>query len=705
MRRVGSGRKIKHDLEPYLRNTGVIRTGKNKGVGDDEKHTIEKLLEKSLGVGEESLPIDLEFDDRDFKRAPNFVEFLSSPKFMNVKGWARQYEIGTKLNGEWCPGCTDKKWFGPHNDGYLHVPVDADLDEFKAKVQLLNLGKCPKCGRTRSENYRDGLVPQFSELAGCAGQRSAKSMFVAMQSTYLTHQLIKLQKPTSIYGVLPSTTLYGTFVALTYAQAKESLFDPFSLLISDSPWFLAYHKFLDEITKERHLRSPLYKHRDQFLVYRHRNLVWHASGPNKRVLRGRTRIFGGLDEIGWFDNDAMSNKSKVKTSATEVYASIDNSLATIRAAAERLIRRGYNSVPTAFMGNVSSPSSRGDKIMSLHRESIGSNVTFGFHHPTWEMNPTMPENCDYLRTKRARNPLEFERDFGANPPLSSSPFFESAQVIMDACKGRNMMTIKHKVRTRQDETRATYAEPAKVKEQGQPSILALDAGETFNSFALTIHRSGGKLREEPSDDGPQHKLQCVMMAEVIPKSGAPINFSLLYTNLIKPVIKRFNVKLIVADRWQSTKLLQDAEIDCGIDSCRYSLKLEDMLYTKEQLEAGNINICKPEIPLDQIRDFNAEDYPNSFKDKPIAHFILQMLTIQRLGNQVVKGAGVTDDLWRSFALGAAFGFDPEYNSIFDGETAAVKTQASSVFIGRGSGGGGGASRSGVSVGFSRSGGR
>ena len=42
MRRVGVGtRKIKHDLEPYMKNTGVIRSGKTAGVGDDDKHTIE----------------------------------------------------------------------------------------------------------------------------------------------------------------------------------------------------------------------------------------------------------------------------------------------------------------------------------------------------------------------------------------------------------------------------------------------------------------------------------------------------------------------------------------------------------------------------------------------------------------------------------------------------------------------------------------
>ena len=702
MRRVGV-RKAKHDLTPYLKSTGVMRTGKSKGVGDDDKHTIEKLIEKNIGVGEEALPIDLEFDDRDFKRAPNFVEFLSSPKFMNTNGWARQYEVGTKLFGEWCPKCTDLKWFGQPNDGYLHAPVNADLDEFKHHVQLMNLGKCPKCGRTKSQNYRDGFVPQFTELAGCAGQRSSKSFMVAMNAVYLCHQLIKLQKPTSIYGVLPSTTLYGTFVALTYAQAKDSLFDPFLLMIHDSPWFTKYHAFLSEIEKERGLRTPIHKVRDQFVLYRHRNMVWHASGPNRRTLRGKTRIFAACDEVGWFDNDA--SRSKIKTDANEIYAALDNSLGTVRPAAERLLRRGYNTVPTALLANVSSPSSRGDKIMSLHRESIGSKSIFGYHHPTWEMNPNLPLDCSFLQDKKLRQPLDFERDFGANPPLSSSPFFESSQVIMRATKARNMIQIAHKVRVRKDGTRALYAEATKMADQGQPCILSIDAGETFNSFALCLIRSGGKLREEPSEMGPQHKLQCPMMAEVTPKQGTPINHSLLYEHLIKPIIKKFNVQLIVADRWQSTKMLQDAEEDCGISSCRYSLKLEDMLYVKDQLEAGNINLCKPEMKIEQIQDYSADGYPENFKDKPISHFILQMLTIQRVGNQVVKGAGLTDDLWRAFALGCAFGFDPDYNKIFSGDVLATTTRATSVFLGRGGGGGssGGSSRSSMSIHLPRSG--
>lgn len=679
-----TGKSKKSDARKRLLDSKGLMVG---GVGENKDNTIERLIADSLGVDEEALPVDVEFDDRDFKRAPNFVTFLTSPKFMNTAGWARQLEIGTKLHSEWCPHCSDKHWFTRNGSGYLSADVDATKDYFLERVQLLEYGKCPKCKRTKSQMVAANELPFYSELIGVAGQRSSKSFSTAMLATYHVHMLLKLQKPTQVYpGMLDSTLLHGTFVALTYAQAKDSLWDPFHSMILDSPWFQQYGAFLEQIERERGMKQPIFKMKDQFILYRHRNVTFYPSGPDKRTLRGRTRCWASVDEIGWFSHDA--DRSKVKTGATEVYASLDNSLMTMRGGARKLIRQGYSSVPTAILANISSPSSRSDKAMSLHRESIGSNSVFGYHHPTWEMNPELP--IETFADMRRRKPIEFERDFAANPPLSSNPFFTSPDAIMAACKGANMIAIKHKVQVRKDGSRRLYAEPIRITEQPRASILALDAGETDNSFSLSLIRAGKKLPSK-TDDDIRHQLQCPMMCEIIPRPEASLNHNLIYTHLIKPIIEKMNVRLVVADRWQSLKVLQDIEADFGISTDRYSMRLDDLIYARDQLEEGNVKICKPVMKLDEIRDFQADNYPMQFEKDPVAHFILQMLTVQRLGNQVIKAPGLTDDLWRSFALGCSYGFDPEWNKVFDEAAKSSVSRGTGIFLGR-SGTGGGAGR-------------
>lgn len=66
---------------------------------------------------------------------------------------------------------------------------------------------------------------------------SGKSALVAMCSSYLVHRQLKLQKPNEVYGLLPSNVLHGTFVALTFKQASETLWEPFLAYMTDSPWF------------------------------------------------------------------------------------------------------------------------------------------------------------------------------------------------------------------------------------------------------------------------------------------------------------------------------------------------------------------------------------------------------------------------------------------------------------------------------------
>lgn len=85
----------------------------------------------------------------------------------------------------------------------------------------------------------DYVVPKTHSFIanGMFNHNSGKSALVAMGCAYLVHRLLKLQKPNEVYGLLSSNVLHGTFVALTYKQASETLWEPFLAYIATSPWF------------------------------------------------------------------------------------------------------------------------------------------------------------------------------------------------------------------------------------------------------------------------------------------------------------------------------------------------------------------------------------------------------------------------------------------------------------------------------------
>ncbi len=344
-----------------------------------------------------------------------------------------------------------------------------------------------------------------------------------------------------------------------------------------------------------------------------------------------------IDELGWFPNGADAI-NLVKLNADEVYKSLSNSLRTVRAAANLLLEKGFDAVPTAYFVNLSSPSSRRDKIMELVRKSMDSTKIFGIQLPTWRANPTMPRSMFDEEFKR--DPVGAMRDFGAEPPLANSPLLSNTDLILAAAstKAKNPIKIKH-VRFEGKSNTTLYAKILGMKDGTHPSVLAIDAGYTNNSFACVV----GHLIDSK-------KAKIDLMVEVQPVPGTPLNYSLIYKHILAPIIRRRNVQIFAADRWNSIKLLQDAEDEFGIKHVIYSLKYRDMVAFKDYMESGQLKYPAPTWDLAEIENYNQSEYPHCFKDNPIDHFILQCITVQDTGNSVVKGDQLTDDLVRASML-------------------------------------------------------
>lgn len=620
---------------------------------------------------------DIKIPDGDFPEAKNFLEFTSSDRFLKQKPFLEQVIIGIMVFAEYCPNCSDMTYLLD-----THKVTDT-LARLTRKVCLLEHGKCPSCKRNRKYFVDKGLMDFYTEMAVCAGQRSGKSALTGMMVSYLVHRLIKLQNPNEVYGLMSSNVLHGTFCALTYKQAKDNLWDPIIGNILGSPWFQEYNQMLLEHSTRD---GELVKIKDEFIMYNNRRFVMYPAGPDKRVLRGRTRIVGSIDELGWFDNTA--NSTKVKVNAREVYIALGNSLTTVRAKAEVLFSKGFYNILPGYFLNISSPSSNRDKIMELVRDAQGSRKLYGVLKPTWEMNPDVPRSA--LAEDFRKDPIAAMRDFGVQPPLASNPFIANQDAVEKCLTGKKnpaaMVHVVSKSKAKSGHT-TRYGKFEFLKKSGNPSILALDAGYSNNSFACAV----GHLKD--------HRFPVIdLLVEVQPLPGVPVNFAKIYTEILLPIIEYRNIQIVAADRWNSLKILHDIEEDTDCDTLLYSLKYRDMQVFKDHVLDNQIGFPKPEMDIDSIVNYQHSDYPRCFKGNPVSHFVLQALTVQDTGSQVVKGDQLTDDLFRASMLAAQVMLDDDYADYFaegNRDNEIVRRNVADMVAFKGASGGGSGNQSGA----------
>ena len=378
------------------------------------------------------LPQDLVIDDRDIPQAKNVVDFFYNDRFMKNMVpdglFPRQISILLHLMGEYCPRCTDMEFFE-------NFPVDEDVGNIFDHVQLLEYGKCPKCGVRKSELYLSGELDVPNEFVGVCGQRAGKSALTAMTISYVLHQFLKVPNLARTYKLLPSSPFTCPLVALSFNKALELLYNPLYNYLLNGNWYKEYHEFLKD--QQNKFDSEIFNVKDTFTRYRHRNILVTPLGPDKRKLRGNTSLIGAVDELSWM---ISSGKDNIKFDADEIYTSLNNSFMTARSSARNLLKEGYDNLPQPMLFDISSPSSKKDKTCRLYEESKTSRTIYGVHYATWELNPTLPLEGEEMQNELKKLGKRFWRDFGAVPPNSASPFMSSIELLKSNCSQRPNLT-------------------------------------------------------------------------------------------------------------------------------------------------------------------------------------------------------------------------------------------------------------------------
>jgi hypothetical protein len=588
---------------------------------------------------------DLEVDDRDFKEFPNFYQFCIKEEGINQPLWARQFFLALTLLNEICPTCSTKF------KHVLDLPKDYDSYELQKHFTLMEYGRCPRCKKSKLDHYRSGAMYAYSELAGLAGQRIGKSLMACAISAYLTHKMLKLQNPEKIYGTL-QTTFMGTFVGLTYAKAVEMLWLPYSGIIDGSPWFMNYHKMLHSLEKER---GATYLKYGQSLHYLHRGIYVYPSGPNRKTLRGNTRFLGVTDEMDFFNTEDSGGGDQVKLNGVEVYKSLVNSALTVRVGWRDAIKSGQVNVPNAYQLNISSPQHMRGVLTQIVMNNKNSKRIFCFHLPTWEVHPKISEKD--IQREYADDPEKASRDFGAIPPSAENPFIDQDSALLLFSNKPNWVRIEYihgKVKN------GSVRRAGKIVHQLKPSnlppsVMSMDAGYSGNSFGLTIGHfvktTSGRLVKFP------------VVIEIAPEKGKyTLSYSKIYENIMLPLIEAYNVQAVLADRWNSIKILHDLESKFNLYTEIKSIKYNELINVRSYIEDNMIELPAREtdISLGDLLVVDTTTYPSMFKGRPVDHLLMQLCTVSDTGRSVEKGSRLTDDIWRAMALGASVLIDEEW---------------------------------------------
>lgn len=529
--------------------------------------------------------------------APNIIQWCIDREFCNSPSlfeYTRSYQVIRDTFQLRCPICNR----GGTSDG---EPGDCwrRSREYLENEVLLEWSPgyaddvCPKCRLTRTEFVSDGLLQQVNQLHLVCGQRSGKSITAALIGTYVEHRLmtIALGVEGGLRGYLGLTVndpFEMTFLASNETQSQDTIWAKYRAFRRDSPWFQRFTPWVKE--QEANQTTPpgmerwTYDESNKRIVNEHPDifLIINSLNSNSSGLRGRTRVFGGVDEIAYMlDGDG-------RMSADEIFRAVDNSLQTVRSRSRMLSRLSW----MGLMCSVSSPRSRDDKSMRLLRDAPQVSGMIAYHYATWDFNPFEPrENFDDLY---AKDPIGTERDFAANPPQAAHP------LISDVQRFRHLVVDEELVPTasfdyprfqeREHEYVGIRLQDANL-ERLNPRYVAFDAGKNFDAFAGACAHGEVLIDEET---GAQRVVTVFdWVVRILPDEGTEVYYDHIYD-----VVKRLNTKQplvrVEFDHWNATQLIQQIRRLRPIRAEEVGIKGDDYRRFRADAYAGLIRMLPPD---------------------------------------------------------------------------------------------------------------
>lgn len=472
----------------------------------------------------------------------------------------------------------------------------------------------------------------FLTADGFLMHNSGKSFMTGIIACYSLHRMLCLPIPPSKYYGQELAWVRMSFVAKSGKQAKKTVWGEFKVKFDNSPWFQNYNSYLETESKKQ--GRKLYKGMETFIRYNHKLIECSYEVPDGGTLRGQTRFFCAIDELGYFN----VNKGSKRANGVEVYRSLNNSLRTLRSAYDDLINEGENDPPHILQANISSPNHETDPIMQLYYKRDKKPRSYMFLRETWMMNPTI--TLESLKSEMESDPVGFWRDYGARPGIAEDTWLKR-QEQLDASKTDSLTFLETKeeiIVESVDMTDYYYIKRIITKcahDKQIPRIICCDAGELYNSYGIVIAHYN-KTREKFIVDGA---------IEIMPRSIDGQLCSVSFPDafdLIKALCEKLFITAVVFDRWNSTSTIQRIIKEVKVKAYKYSPTFADFLDFKNAITDRMWEIPKPEV-TDLTQELGSE--------YPIAKLIKQTKLVKEVGKKVAKpDSGEGDDLFRAWAL-------------------------------------------------------
>lgn len=643
---------------------------KLKKVKKAEIFNPEKFADDELELEFENIDDRIldQIDESDLPIPANFIEFVTSKKFLNTTIFPRQIQIASQFYEEMCPDCSNKE--------AMSNLYDQKLDWIYDNIVFLRNGVCPICKKNRIDFIKEGKFTFPDSLYVCCGQRSGKSILGGgLIPHYTTARILCMRNKKGKrvipykYFHNPPAPFYGTFTAVSLKQATDNLWQPFRGYL-DSPWWKLYFEILDYYGKK--LGVELYKNNTTYLQIQHKKLAWLCEPPSKKKLRGKTRFFFGIDELSW--HDLGTKEDSILGSAKEVMASGRNSLLTFRKKANNKLLKGNFNIPTAIECYCSSPAEANDILMRKVRESKSNPKMLGFRYATWEFNPDYKGPEDIGETDQ----MVLMRDFGANPPLGDKQYYSDSKNLIEMVGNKTNMVNYSTQESKNDFGEISLYPKVETLNYTNtfPKILTLDNGQTNNCFAASLlHIDNGIVVTDS-------------LFNVKPTKVNKVNLSRCFEDFVKVLLsnKQLNIVMVAYDRWNSAQAI-DSLKDSGILAVQYSPKYQDFIDIRSNLSTKSFSFVKPLLTnprtlVDYEGDFDFLEA--SYKDIPFG-LLYQILTVRDLGKMLAKPTNGDDDLFRAWSLGAILLRKNEYKDKFNTKgTYQTKRALGSIAMYRGS---------------------
>lgn len=629
--------------------------------------------------------------------APNAISWCADRRFLGMSPYAKQAEVLLALFEEWCPRCSDANYV-------KDIPVADPIEVVMSKVALLEFGKCPHCGFTRSMGRASGVFTDPNELVAVVGQRSGKSALTAMATSYLIHRNLMLPLPWKTYGLSPGQMLDFTFVATKKEQSEKTLWATFKGMFEGSPWFKAYKEVSDAEGKKAGMPVTV-KSLETFMLFGHKRLLIYFAANDPSGLRGSTRFGFGIDELSWFG----SKEGGVRANGPETYAALNNACMTLRLALAKEVKRDPNcNWPPPLGINVSSPRAMDDPLMTLYQDSAKSTKAVRRHWATWEAHPEM--TLPILTEIGEAAKTTFGRDFGAQPPLADDPLFQRTDAVTEAFRSPLALEKRYgpilrpsargyvkEVESPLGVRMSAYLTAGLEKNVEEPNyeVLRALAEPDLNDLGtfqplfqdLAMRPASRRMHVMGVDLAATNNALAVVcgytafdkfitdfVLEIKPTEKYGINLNEVYENLIVELVDLLNVVAVFYDKWGSITQIQDLAKRFGslgplndktsrrswlrglakrnrrpaFIADHYSLNMADALMLVSRVEQGDCLFPAMEVPFMDLM-VNKKLNPTLY---PYTHLALQMATVRARGMRLIKPTNRDDDLFRAWANAA-----------------------------------------------------